>query len=44
MPQTRFVLGKALELDEAYRGHYKVDKENCKPDEVHELYSNSCIT
>ncbi len=38
MPQTRYVLGKAIQL-----GHKpilvinKVDKENCRPEEVHEM-------
>jgi GTP-binding protein len=37
MPQTRFVLGKALELGlKPIVVINKVDKENCKPDEVHE--------
>lgn len=38
MPQTRFVLGKALELNlKPIVVVNKVDKENCKPDEVQEL-------
>src|SRR4030066_961818 len=37
MPQTRFVLGKALELGlTPILVVNKVEKENCKPDEVHE--------
>lgn len=37
MPQTRFVLGKALELNlKPIVVVNKVDKDNCKPDEVHE--------
>lgn len=37
MPQTRFVLGKALELGlKPIVVVNKVDKENCRPDEVHE--------
>lgn len=37
MPQTRFVLGKALELGlTPIVVVNKVDKENCTPDEVHE--------
>jgi GTP-binding protein len=37
MPQTRFVLGKALELGlKPILVVNKVDKENCTPDEVHE--------
>ncbi len=37
MPQTRFVLGKAIELGKKPIVIInKVDKENCKPDEVHE--------
>ena len=37
MPQTRFVLGKALELGlKPLVVVNKVDKENCTPDEVHE--------
>jgi GTP-binding protein len=37
MPQTRFVLGKALELGlTPIVGVNKVDKENCTPDLVHE--------
>jgi len=37
MPQTRFVLGKALELGlTPIVVINKVDKENCRPDEVHE--------
>ena len=37
MPQTRFVLGKALELGlMPILVVNKVDKENCRPDEVHE--------
>ncbi|MEX1000498.1 MAG: translational GTPase TypA [Crocinitomicaceae bacterium] len=37
MPQTRFVLQKALELGlKALVVINKVDKENCSPDEVHE--------
>jgi GTP-binding protein len=37
MPQTRFVLGKALELGlNPILVINKVDKENCRPDEVHE--------
>lgn len=37
MPQTRFVLGKAIELGlKPIVVVNKVDKENCKPDEVHE--------
>ena len=37
MPQTRFVLQKALELGlKALVVINKVDKENCTPDEVHE--------
>ena len=38
MPQTRFVLGKALELGlKPLVVVNKVDKENCTPDVVHEL-------
>lgn len=38
MPQTRFVLGKALELGlTPILVVNKVDKENCRPDEVHEM-------
>lgn len=37
MPQTRFVLSKALEMGKkAILVINKVDKENCRPDEVHE--------
>ena len=37
MPQTRFVLGKALNLGlKPIVVINKVDKENCRPDEVHE--------
>ncbi|NJN28630.1 MAG: translational GTPase TypA [Cyclobacteriaceae bacterium] len=37
MPQTRFVLGKALELGlKPIVVINKVDKANCRPDEVHE--------
>ncbi|MCG8474293.1 MAG: translational GTPase TypA [Cytophagales bacterium] len=37
MPQTRFVLSKALELGlKPIVVINKVDKENCRPDEVHE--------
>ena len=37
MPQTRFVLGKALELGlKPIVVVNKVDKENCTPDIVHE--------
>ncbi|RZK28847.1 MAG: GTP-binding protein, partial [Hymenobacter sp.] len=37
MPQTRFVLGKALDLGlKPIVVVNKVDKENCRPDEVHE--------
>ena len=37
MPQTRFVLGKALDLGlTPIVVVNKVDKENCRPDEVHE--------
>lgn len=37
MPQTRFVLSKAIELNlKPIVVVNKVDKENCKPDEVHE--------
>ena len=37
MPQTRFVLSKAIELGlKPVVVINKVDKENCKPDEVHE--------
>ncbi|MFM1931683.1 MAG: translational GTPase TypA, partial [Bacteroidota bacterium] len=37
MPQTRFVLSKALELGlQPILVVNKVDKENCRPDEVHE--------
>ena len=37
MPQTRFVLSKALDLGlKPIIVVNKVDKENCKPDEVHE--------
>ena len=37
MPQTRFVLGKALELGlKPIVVINKVDKDNCTPDEVHE--------
>src|ERR1700709_1717032 len=37
MPQTRFVLGKALALGlKPIVVINKVDKENCRPDEVHE--------
>ena len=37
MPQTRFVLGKALELGlKPLLVINKVDKDNCMPDEVHE--------
>ncbi|BDD04699.1 translational GTPase TypA [Aureibacter tunicatorum] len=38
MPQTRFVLAKALELGlKPIVVVNKVDKENCRPDEVHEM-------
>ena len=38
MPQTRFVLSKALELNlNPIVVINKVDKENCRPDEVHEM-------
>lgn len=37
MPQTRFVLGKALQLGlKVVLVVNKVDKPNCRPDEVHE--------
>jgi GTP-binding protein len=37
MPQTRFVLGKAIDLGlKPIVVINKVDKENCRPDEVHE--------
>ncbi|MBN1952344.1 MAG: translational GTPase TypA [Bacteroidales bacterium] len=37
MPQTRFVLGKAIQLGlKPILVINKVDKENCRPDEVHE--------
>jgi GTP-binding protein len=37
MPQTRFVLGKAIQLGlKPIVIINKVDKENCRPDEVHE--------
>ena len=37
MPQTRFVLHKALELGlKPIVVINKVDKENCRPDEVHD--------
>ncbi|KAF5308566.1 hypothetical protein FQR65_LT18066 [Abscondita terminalis] len=37
MPQTRFVLQKALELElKAYGVINKVDKPNCRPEEVHD--------
>ena len=37
MPQTRFVLGKALQLGlKPIVVVNKVDKENCRPDEVQE--------
>jgi len=37
MPQTRFVLGKALQLGlKPILVINKVDKENCRPEEVHE--------
>lgn len=38
MPQTRFVLGKALDLNlKPIVVINKVDKPNCRPDEVHEM-------
>jgi GTP-binding protein len=38
MPQTRFVLGKAIDLGlKPIVVINKVDKENCRPDEVHEM-------
>ncbi|GDX52668.1 GTP-binding protein [Bacteroidota bacterium] len=38
MPQTRFVLSKAIELGKkAIAVVNKVDKPNCRPDETHEL-------
>ncbi len=38
MPQTRFVLSKALDLNlKPIVVINKVDKENCRPDEVHEM-------
>lgn len=38
MPQTRFVLGKAIDLGlKPIVVVNKVDKENCRPDEVHEM-------
>jgi GTP-binding protein len=38
MPQTRFVLGKALSLGlKPIVVVNKVDKENCRPEEVHEM-------
>jgi len=38
MPQTRYVLGKAIELGKKpIVVVNKVDKENCRPDEVHEM-------
>lgn len=41
MPQTRFVLGKAVELGlKPIVVINKVDKENCKPDEVQEAVFN----
>jgi GTP-binding protein len=41
MPQTRFVLGKAIELGlKPIVVVNKVDKENCTPDEVHEQVFN----
>ena len=49
MPQTRFVLGKALELGlKPIVVVNKVDKENCTPDEVHEQvfdldFHNQCF-
>ena len=37
MPQTRFVLGKAVDMGlQAIVVINKIDKENCRPDEVHE--------
>ena len=37
MPQTRFVLGKALDLGlKPIVVINKIDKENCRPDEIHE--------
>jgi GTP-binding protein len=37
MPQTRFVLGKAIDLGiNLIVIINKVDKENCRPEEVHE--------
>ena len=37
MPQTRFVLSKAIELGlKPIVVINKVDKDNCRPDEVHE--------
>ncbi len=37
MPQTRFVLGKAIDLGlKPVVVVNKIDKENCRPDEVHE--------
>lgn len=45
MPQTRFVLQKAIELGlKPIVVINKVDKENCKPDEVHELVFDLMFT
>jgi GTP-binding protein len=38
MPQTRFVLQKAIDLFEPCVVINKVDKENCTPEEVHEKF------
>ncbi|MBK7872188.1 MAG: translational GTPase TypA [Saprospiraceae bacterium] len=45
MPQTRFVLQKAIQLGlKPIVVINKVDKENCKPDEVHELVFDLMFT
>lgn len=45
MPQTRFVLQKALQIGlKPIVVVNKVDKPNCRPEEVYEWYSTSCAT
>ncbi len=45
MPQTRFVLQKALQLNlKPIVVINKVDKPNCRPDEVHDAVLNSSST
>ena len=45
MPQTRFVLQKALQLGlKPVVVINKVDKPNCRPEEVYEMVFISCVT